>query len=31
VILPGTGHLLTEAGDGLRDRLGAWIPERLAD
>lgn len=30
VILPGTGHLLTEAGDELRDRLGAWIPERLA-
>jgi dienelactone hydrolase len=31
VILPGTGHLLAESGDDLRDRLGAWIPERLAD
>jgi pimeloyl-ACP methyl ester carboxylesterase len=30
VILPGTGHLLTEAADELRDRLGTWIPERLA-
>lgn len=30
VILPGTGHLLTEAGAELRDRLGAWIPERFA-
>ncbi|MGQ0803366.1 MAG: alpha/beta hydrolase [Actinomycetota bacterium] len=30
VILPGTGHLLAEAGDELRERLGAWIPERLA-
>jgi predicted alpha/beta hydrolase family esterase len=30
VILSGTGHLLTEAGDELRDRLSAWIPERLA-
>jgi len=30
VILPGTGHLLTEAADDLRRRLGAWIPERLA-
>jgi dienelactone hydrolase len=29
-ILPGTGHLLAEAGDDLRDRLGRWIPERLA-
>lgn len=26
VILPGTGHLLAEAGDDLRERLGAWIP-----
>ncbi|MGK2929421.1 MAG: alpha/beta hydrolase [Acidimicrobiales bacterium] len=30
VILPGTGHLLVEAGDHLRNRLGTWIPERLA-
>ena len=29
-ILPGTGHLLTEAADHLRDRLGTWIPEQLA-
>jgi alpha/beta superfamily hydrolase len=31
VILPGAGHLLSEAGDELRRRLGSWIPERLAD
>jgi dienelactone hydrolase len=31
VILPGSGHLLTEAHDELRDRLMAWIPARLAD
>lgn len=31
VILPGAGHLLTEARDELRDRLGEWIPARLAD
>lgn len=31
VILPGAGHLLTEAHDDLRDRLGEWIPARLAD
>ena len=30
MILPGAGHLLTEAHDELRDRLGAWIPERLS-
>jgi dienelactone hydrolase len=30
-ILPGTGHLLTEASDELRDRLGTWIPERFTD
>jgi fermentation-respiration switch protein FrsA (DUF1100 family) len=30
VILADTGHLLTEAGDELRARLGAWIPERFA-
>ncbi len=29
VILPGAGHLLTEAHDELRDRLGTWIPERF--
>jgi hypothetical protein len=31
VVLPGTGHLLTEVGDELRERLGAWIPARFAD
>ena len=30
VILPGAGHLLSEAGDVLRERLGAWIPAQLA-
>ncbi len=30
VILPGAGHLLVEAADDLRTRLGSWIPERLA-
>ncbi|MBM3674565.1 MAG: alpha/beta hydrolase [Actinobacteria bacterium] len=29
VILPGAGHLLTEAHDELRERLGTWIPEQL--
>jgi hypothetical protein len=29
-ILPGTGHLLAEVGDHLRDRLGTWIPDALA-
>ncbi len=29
VILPGTGHLLTEAADLLRDRITEWIPSRL--
>jgi len=28
-ILPGTGHLMTEAADHLRERLGAWIPGHL--
>lgn len=28
-ILPGAGHLLSEAGDHLRERLGTWIPEQL--
>jgi pimeloyl-ACP methyl ester carboxylesterase len=31
VILPGAGHLLTEAHDELRERLGTWIPERFAE
>jgi alpha/beta superfamily hydrolase len=30
VILPSAGHLLREAGEELRGRLGAWIPERFA-
>lgn len=30
VILQGAGHLLTEAHDELRDRLGTWIPEQLS-
>ena len=30
VVLPGAGHLLSEAGDELRHTLGTWIPERLA-
>jgi pimeloyl-ACP methyl ester carboxylesterase len=29
VIIPGTGHLLSEAGDLLRDRLYDWIPARF--
>lgn len=29
-ILPGSGHLLTEAADRLRTRLGSWIPDQLA-
>lgn len=28
-ILPGADHLLTSAGDELRQRLGSWIPARL--
>jgi len=28
-VLPGAGHLLAEAGDHLRERLGAWIPAHL--
>ena len=27
VVLPGAGHLLSEAGDALRARLAAWVPE----
>jgi alpha/beta superfamily hydrolase len=30
VVLSGTGHLLTEAADGLRERLGSWIPARFS-
>jgi fermentation-respiration switch protein FrsA (DUF1100 family) len=30
VVLPGTGHLLTEAHGELRARLGEWIPARLS-
>jgi hypothetical protein len=30
-LVPGAGHLLREAGDHLRDRLGTWIPARLAE
>ena len=29
VVFPGTGHLLTDVGDELRERLRAWIPERF--
>jgi pimeloyl-ACP methyl ester carboxylesterase len=29
VILPGTGHLMSEAGDELRRRLLDWIPARF--
>jgi alpha/beta superfamily hydrolase len=29
VVLPGAGHLLVEAADELRERLGSWIPARL--
>jgi alpha/beta superfamily hydrolase len=31
VLLPGAGHLLTQAADELRTRLFDWIPARLAD
>jgi hypothetical protein len=30
VLLPGTGHLLTQAASELRERLSTWIPERFA-
>jgi pimeloyl-ACP methyl ester carboxylesterase len=30
VLLPGAGHLLTQAAPELRERLSAWIPERFA-
>lgn len=31
VVCPGTGHLLSEAGDLLRERVPAWVRERLAE
>jgi hypothetical protein len=30
VVLPGAGHLLTEAADELRQKLGSWIPKQFA-
>ncbi len=30
VVCPGTGHLMTEAGDLMRERLPAWIRESFA-
>lgn len=30
VVLPGTGHLLTQSSAALRERLMTWIPETLA-
>jgi pimeloyl-ACP methyl ester carboxylesterase len=30
VLLPGSGHLLTEAAGELRERLGSWIGDRFA-
>lgn len=30
-IIPGAGHLLTEAAAHLRAKLGTWIPERFGD
>jgi fermentation-respiration switch protein FrsA (DUF1100 family) len=30
VVFPGTGHLFTEFGDELRERLANWIPDRFA-
>ena len=29
VLLPGAGHLMSEAGDELRDQLAAWIPAQF--
>jgi pimeloyl-ACP methyl ester carboxylesterase len=29
IVFPETGHLLTEAADELRERLGIWIPARF--
>ena len=31
VVLEGAGHLLTQAADELRERLGKWIPERFEE
>ncbi|MGQ0823462.1 MAG: alpha/beta hydrolase [Actinomycetota bacterium] len=31
VLLPGAGHLLTEAAAELRERLAAWIPAQFAE
>ncbi|HCB37507.1 MAG TPA: hypothetical protein DEP66_04750, partial [Acidimicrobiaceae bacterium] len=31
VVLPGAGHLLTEAATTLRERLLDWVPARFAD
>ena len=31
VLLPGAGHLLSEAADEIRERLTEWIPARLSD
>jgi pimeloyl-ACP methyl ester carboxylesterase len=31
VLLPGSGHLLTEAAGELRERLGAWIGKRFTE
>ena len=31
VLLPGAGHLLSEAADELRERLDEWIPAHLAE
>jgi alpha/beta superfamily hydrolase len=30
VVFPGSGHLFSDVGDELRERLGAWIPARLS-
>jgi len=30
VLLPGTGHLMSEAGELLRERLIEWVPEQFA-
>ena len=30
VVYPGTGHLFSDVGDELRERLGTWIPERFS-
>jgi pimeloyl-ACP methyl ester carboxylesterase len=31
ILLPGNGHLLSEAAEELRERLYEWIPEHLAE